>query len=112
MSNLKDEQSQVELETFETEHHITMGEDLAWLKQNPQFQRVITEGYLKAKALDSISMLADPGVIRRGERSAIMEDLVAGSNLNYFFMMVEYNHAGAMNAEMEEEEPEEDEGNS
>jgi len=111
MSNLQDEQSQVELETFETEHHITMGEDLAWLKENPQFQRVIMDGYLKAKALDSVSLLADPGVIRRGERSAIMEDLVAGSNLGYFFMMIDYNYAGAMNTEIDDE-PEEDEGTS
>jgi len=103
MSNLQEEQNQVELETVETEHYITMGEDLAWLKKNPQFQRVITEGYLKEKALDSVSMLADPGVIRRGERSAIMEDLVAGSNLAYFFLMVEYNYAGAMNTELEDD---------
>jgi len=104
MSSLTEEQDQVELETIETEHHITMGEDLAWLKNNSQFQRVITNGYLKDKALDSVSMLADPGVIRRGERSAIMEDLVAGSNLGYFFMMVEYNYAGALNSEIVDEE--------
>jgi len=110
MSSLQDEQEQVELESFETEHFVTMGQDLAWLKNTPQFKRVITDGYLKDKALDSISMLADPGIIRRGERAHVMEDLVAGSNLNYFFMMVEANYAGAMNTEMEPEE-EEDAGN-
>lgn len=97
MSNLQDEQAQIELETVEMQHWVTMGEDLKFLKENPQFQRVIMNGYLRDKALDSVSMLADPGVLRRGERPAVMEDLVAGSNLQYFFSMIEGMYAGALN---------------
>lgn len=97
MSNLSEEQAQVELETVEVQHYVTMGEDLAWLKSTPQFQRVIMDGYLRDKALDSVSMLSDPGIIQRNQRPMVMEDLIASSNLNYFFGMVEQQYEGALN---------------
>lgn len=110
MSNLQDEQAQLkelELETIVTDHHISMGEDLNWLRNTPQFKRVVMEGYLRDKALDSVSMLADPNVIKNGERALIMEDLVASSNLAYFFMMVDNQYAGALNSVEDFEEGEE-----
>jgi len=108
-SNLQDEKDQIELETAEVEQYLQTGEDLIWLLDTPQFQRVIVEGYLREKPLASVSMLADPGVIRRGERSAIMEDLVASSNLSYYFNMVMNQYHGAMNTEVDHEDEDESE---
>ena len=98
------EQQEVELETVEINGYLNMGEALARLEKNPDFKTVIMEGYLGQNVKDSVSLLAVPAVIKQGERSGIMEDLVAASNLQYYFQMVKNFHEGALSdtlAEME-----------
>ena len=84
------------LETVNTEgeFHIKMGEAFARLEKDPDFKLIVNEGYLKQKVLDSVSLLAVPS--RRNERVNVLEDLVAASNLEYFFMMIMVNYANAM----------------
>jgi hypothetical protein len=94
--------NQVELETIEQEHHIVIGEALDRLRKNPDFQTVIVEGYLKEKALASVSLLAVPQ--KREHRVNIMEDLVASSNLSYWMSIVDHFHEGAKNPILSDEE--------
>ena len=83
------QQTDAQLEEAEAQHLIEQYNALKRLKENKDFQKVILEGYLEAKALDSVSLLAVPAIKQRGERPEVMEDLVAISNLQYYFRMLE-----------------------
>ena len=85
-----------------TEHHLTMGEALDRLRQNPDFKTVILNGYLKEKVLASVSLLGVPQ--EKARRVDVMEDLIAGSNLQYFFSMVDQFHHGAKDPVLSDEE--------
>lgn len=77
-------------ELIETGNHdVDMGEALARLDKNPDFIKVIREGYLEGKVLASVSLLSVPQVKDAGKRPEVMEDLVAASNLQYWLQMVE-----------------------
>lgn len=83
-------------------HAIEMGEALERLNKNPDFRKVILDGYLKEKVLASVSLLGVPQC--KNERGSVMEDLVASSNLQYFFTMVESQYEGALNPVLSDEE--------
>jgi len=85
MNNLTEQ----ELETTSNQYWVTMYNDLEALKQNKLFQKVILQGYLKDRAVDLTSMLAQDHVVNSGQRSAVMEDLIAISSLEDFFIMVD-----------------------
>ena len=78
-----------ELVTIENEYWVTMNDALTKLKQNPDFQKVILEGYFKDKAINGVSMLATDYVKQAGARGDIMEQLVAISNLEDYFITIE-----------------------
>lgn len=103
MSN-PDLQEAIELETIEINHHLDMGEALNRLRSNPDFQKVIMDGYLKDKVLASVSMLAVPAVSDHGKRPGVMEDLISASNLQYFFQMVDNFYEGAKNPVLSDDE--------
>lgn len=77
-----------ELETVENQYWIDQWESLDRLMKNKDFQDVILEGYFKNKAVNGVSMLAEPSIKQAGQRGDIMEDLVAISNLQYHFKMI------------------------
>jgi hypothetical protein len=95
----------IELETADIDHHIEMGECLQRLKQNPDFQKLIMDGYLKEKALASVSLLGVPQ--ERDQRGSVLEDLVSTSNLGYWFMMIENFYEGAKNPTLSDDEEQE-----
>ncbi len=101
------EQDQIDLETKSLEEAIVMGEAWNRLQRNGDFKRIIMDGYLKDKVLASVSMLAVPQVIQRGERTHVMEDLVAASNLQFFFRWIENQYAAAKNPILSDEEEDE-----
>lgn len=90
--------------TKETEHAIEMGEALKALRANPHFKKLILEGYLEGKVLASVSLLAVPQIKAQGQRPDIMEDLVAASNLQYYFQMIEQAYEGATDPVLSDEE--------
>jgi hypothetical protein len=98
---------EVELETIETTHHLERGEAFNRLKENPDFQKVIMDGYLKDKVLASVSLLAVPQISDQGRRPGVMEDLISASNLQYFFKQIEDFYEGAKNPILSDEEEEE-----
>jgi hypothetical protein len=99
-----EEQRDIELETIEINHHLDMGEALIRLRTNPDFQKVILEGYCKEKALASVSLLGVPQISENGKRAGVMEDLVSISNLQYFFLTIDNFYEGAKNPVLSDEE--------
>lgn len=93
--------SKEDLETVEIQHWVDMLEALERLERNSDFQKVIIDGYIQSKALDSVSLLARPDVKKRGERTDVMEDLVAISNFQYFLAMV-HRLGGSAKQDIEE----------
>ena len=90
----------------EAEHAVKMGKALSRLQDNKDFKTLILEGYLKDKALASVSLLAVPQIKASGQRADIMEDLVASSNLAYFLQMVENAYVEATDPVLSDEEEE------
>ena len=90
----------------ETDHAIKMGEALKRLRENKDFNDLILDGYLKEKVLASVSLLAVPQIKAQGKRPDIMEDMVAASNLQFFFQMIDDAYTGAVDPVLSEEEEE------
>jgi len=91
----------------DTEHAVKLGEALRNLRKNNDFKVLIEEGYLKDKALASVSLLAVPQIKSKGLRPDIMEDLVSASNLQYFLEMVENAYVDATDPIYSDEEEKE-----
>lgn len=88
----------------ETDHAIKMGKALERLRDNQDFKDLILDGYLKEKVIASVSLLAVPQIKAQGRRPDIMEDLIAASNLQFFFQMVEQNYEGALDPVLSDQE--------
>lgn len=85
MNNLGDQQ----ILEVENEYWAGMWESLRNLRNNPDFKRVVLQGYFRDKAVNGVSLLAQDAVIANGQRSAVMEDLIAISSLEDFFITIE-----------------------
>ncbi len=107
MSNPTTEQEAIDLETKSLEEAIVLGEAWKRLQRNGDFKKIIMEGYLRDKVLASVSLLAVPQIQQRGERAGVMEDLVAASNLQFFFRWIENQYEAALNPILSDEEEEE-----
>lgn len=81
-------EADVELELAENQYWVDMHEALARLEANPDYQKVILEGYMRDKTLGAAAQLADPATKQRGQRPDLMEELVAVSNYGYYCKMV------------------------
>jgi len=96
--------TQQELETISLDHAVSMGEAWLRLQRNGDFKKVIMDGYLKEKALASVSLLGVPQIIDKGRRPHVIEDLVAISNLGYYFKIIEHEYEGAKNPILSDDE--------
>ena len=86
-------QNQAELELTADElkeynYYVGMRQALERLENNPDFQKVILQGYFKDKAVNGVSMLASGYIKKNGLRADIMESLVAISQLQDYFITV------------------------
>lgn len=72
----------------ENKYWTDMYKALERLHDNPDFKRVILEGYFKDRAVNGVSMLANRGVIENNRRGQLMEELVAVSHLQDFFITI------------------------
>lgn len=102
MTNLENEEQ--ERARLENEHWTNLKSDLDFLHSNPQFQRVVLEGYFKDKAVNGVSMLANDYTIRNGKRGEIIEALIAISHLQDYFITI--NSMGTIPPFEEDEEME------
>ena len=78
-----------DLLTVENQYWVDMYSSLERLKSNDDFKRVILDGYFKDKAINGVSLLATDYVKRGGLRPEVMEQLVAISNLQDYFVTIE-----------------------
>lgn len=100
-------QAELELtaeELKEYNYWVGMKQALERLENNPDFQKVILEGYFKDKAINGVGMLASGYIKKNGLRSDVMESLVAISQLQDFFITVKQ-----LGTEPEEDEDDENE---
>jgi len=85
MSNLEDQQ----IIEIENRYWVDMWHSLERLQENKDFQKVVLNGYFKDKAINGVSLLAQDAIVETGRRTAVMEDLIAISSLQDFFIMLE-----------------------
>lgn len=85
MSNLEEQQ----ILEVENRYWVDMWDALQRLKENKDFQKVILEGYFRDKAVNGVSLLAQDAIVSGGHRTAVMEDLIAISSLEDFFITIE-----------------------
>ena len=76
------------LETTDNSYAVMMYEALSRLHDNPDFQKVILEGYFKDEPIRITSLLATDYVRREGVRPVLMEKLVAISSLEDYFQTI------------------------
>ena len=74
--------------TVNTNYFVGMRQALDRLEQNPDFVKVVLEGYFKNEAIRGVSLLANDSIRQRGARPEIMERLVAISSLQDFFLTI------------------------
>ena len=72
----------------ETNYFVGMRQALERLETNPDFIKVVLEGYFKNEAVRGVSLLANDGIKRGGARPDVMEGLVAISRLQDFFLTI------------------------
>lgn len=75
-------------ELREYNHFVGLKQALDRLEQNPDFQKLILEDYFKNKPINGVSLLATDYVKKNGLRGEIMEDLVAVSKLQDYFLNI------------------------
>ena len=75
-------------ELREYNHYVGLKQALERLEQNPDFQKLILEDYFKNKPINGVSLLATDYVKKNGLRGEIMEDLVAISKLQDYFLNI------------------------
>ena len=90
----------------ERDFAIELGNALNRLRENPDFKLVIEDGYFRDKALDSVSLLGVPQIKEQNRRGDVIEDLVAISNLQYYFRMIDSMYQGAADPILTDEEME------
>ena len=72
----------------EYNYYVGLKQALDRLETNPDFKKVILEGYFRDKAVNGVSLLATDYVRKNGLRAEIMENLVAISNLQDYFLTI------------------------
>lgn len=75
-------------EIKEYNYYVGMRQALERLEQNPDFVKVIMDGYFKDKAINGVSLLASNYIKKNGLRPDVMESLVAISQLQDYFITV------------------------
>ena len=75
-------------EIKEYNYYVGMRQALERLETNPDFQKVILDGYFKDKAVNGVSLLATTYIKRNGLRPDVMESLVAISQLQDYFISI------------------------
>lgn len=82
--------SEQEIQSIENQYWVDMAQALERLENGnarpDDFKKVILEGYFKDKAINGVSILGSDYVRRNGVRGEVMEELVAISHLQDYFI--------------------------
>lgn len=90
----------------EYNYYVGQKQALDRLETNPDFKKVILEGYFRDKAVNGVSLLATDYVRKNGLRAEIMENLVAISNLQDYFLTIKRRGTEPEDDEIEDESTE------
>lgn len=85
-----------EILTVENNYWVGLAQSLERLKANPDFQKVVLEGYFKDRAINGVSMLCAPNS-DGNRRKELLDEFYAISNLTWYFKMIE--HMGSVTEE-------------
>ena len=91
--------------TADMQYHIELASALERLEQNEDFKMLILEGYIKDEAVRCVGLLANDQIKRINARPDVMEDLIAISSLQDYFIKVK-NYGDAASADLLELESE------
>ena len=94
-------------EIKEYNYYVGMRQALERLEANPDFVKVIMDGYFKDKAINGVSLLASNYIKKNGLRPDVMESLVAISQLQDYFITVKQLGAELPEEDYEDESTEE-----
>lgn len=94
-------------EIKEYNYYVGMRQALERLEANPDFVKVILDGYFKDKAINGVSLLASNYIKKNGLRPDVMESLVAISQLQDYFITVKQLGAELPEEDYEDESTEE-----
>ena len=72
----------------EYNYYVGQKQALERLESNPDFKKVILDGYFRDKAVNGVSLLATDYIRRNGLRPEVMEGLVAISHLQDYFLTI------------------------
>ena len=89
-------ENEKEILTVENNYWVNLAQSLERLKANPDFQKVILEGYFKDRAINGVSMLCAPNSDGT-KKKELLDEFYAISNLTWYFKMIE--HMGSINEE-------------
>ncbi len=101
------DQDPTDFATVSLDHAIGMGEAWLRLQRNGDFKKVIMNGYCRDKVLATHSLLAVPQIKDKGQRPDCFEDLIASSNLMFYFRVIEHEYEGAKNPILSDDEEKE-----
>lgn len=104
MSNQTADMGLTATEIKEYNYWVGMRQALDRLEANPDFQKIILEGYFRDKAVNGVSLLASPLVKRNGSRGDVFESLIAISQLQDYFITI--RDMGAEDTANDDEEDE------
>ena len=90
----------------EYNYYVGQKQALDRLETNSDFKKVILEGYFRDKAVNGVSLLATDYVRKNGLRSEIMENLIAISNLQDYFLTIKRMGTEPEDDEIEDESTE------
>lgn len=80
--------TEAEILRVENTYWAELCKSLERIEKNEDFKKVILEGYFKDKAINGVSLLATDHVRRNGFRPEVMEQLVAISHLEDYFITI------------------------
>ena len=91
-------------ELEEYNYWVGMRQALERLEANPDFKKVILEGYFKDRAVNAVSALSSQYVRKSGTRGELMEELNAISQLQQHFIIIKSMGAEAPDDEFDDDE--------
>lgn len=96
MNSTEQQLSALEREIKEARVHADLGEALINLRSNRDFNKLITDGFLKEQAVRLVHLKADPNMQAPHQQAAIVRDIDAIGVLAEYFNMVRIQAANAV----------------
>lgn len=88
--NIDEQLEQVDMQIAEQEYHIKRAEALARLKENPDFQLVMIEGYLQLEADRVFNLLVHPLTVKPDDRDSYLSQLDTIKNVSRYLGTDQY----------------------